>query len=87
MMARRVFRFGSRVSSASGAAASKPTNASRQKTMPCRAGWTPPSPGRNTETVLLSPALITSSAETNTMIAISIRPSATPTRVEIETPR
>ena len=37
--------------------------------------------------VLRSPALITSSAETKTMIPISIRPRATPTRVEIEIPR
>ena len=41
MTARRIVRFGSRVSSASGAAASKPTNASRQKTMPWSAGLRP----------------------------------------------
>ena len=54
--------------------------------MPWRAGWIPASPGMKTDTVLRSPALITSSAETNTMIPISIRPRATPTRVEIEMP-
>ena len=55
--------------------------------MPCRAGWMPASPGMNTESVLRLPALITSRAETKTMIPISMRPSATPVRVEIEIPR
>ena len=48
--ARGIVRFGSRVSSPSGAAASNPTNASRQKTMPWSAGMKPPSAGMKTDT-------------------------------------
>ena len=55
--------------------------------MPWKAGWMPASPGMNTEIVFRLPALITSSADTKTMITISVRPNATPVRVEIETPR
>ena len=39
---------GSRLSSARGAAASKPMKASRQKTIPWKAGWIPLAPGMNT---------------------------------------
>jgi hypothetical protein len=40
-----------------------------------------------TDKVFRSPALAMSRAEINTKMPISIRPSATPTRVEIEMPR
>ena len=71
----------------SGAAASKPTNARRQKTMPWSAGLRPPSAGMKTDSVFREPALmISSERDADRKIPISIRPRATPTRVEIEMP-
>ena len=81
-----MLRRGFRASSPRGAAASKPMKASRQKIIPWNAGWTPPSPGMNTLAVLRDPALMISSSEMNTKIAISMRPSTTPARVEIWIP-
>ena len=73
-------RLGSRVSSPNGAAASNPTKASRQKIIPWNAGRTLPLSGMKTLSVFLEPALATSSADTNTKIAISMIPSTTPVR-------
>ena len=52
--ARGIVRRGSLVSSPSGAAASNPMKASRQKIMPWNAGFNPSSPGTKTLNVLLS---------------------------------
>ena len=67
MTARGIVRRGSLVSSPSGAAASKPMNASRQKIIPWKAGRTPSSPGRNTLSVFWS-AFTMSNAEINRKI-------------------
>ena len=77
---------GSAVSSPSGAAASKPMKASRQKIMPWNAGSTPSSPGMKTLSVFSS-ALMMSRLEMSRKIPISITPSATPVRVESAMPR
>ena len=86
MTARGIVRRGSLVSSPSGAAASKPMNASRQKIIPWKAGRTPSAPGRNTFSVFWS-AFTMSSAEISRKIAISMTPRTMPVRVEIPMPR
>ena len=86
MTAHGMLRRGFRASSPRGAAASKPMNASRQKIIPWKAGWTPPVPGMNTSAVLRDPALTMRSSEMNTKIAISMIPSTTPVRAEIWIP-
>ena len=86
MTARGIVRRGSRVSSPSGAAASKPMKASRQKIIPWKAGRTPSAPGRNTFSVFCW-AFTMSSDETSRKIAISMIPSTTPVRVESPIPR
>ena len=86
MTARGIVRRGSRASSPSGATASKPMNASRQKIMPWKAGSTPASPGTNTLSVFCS-ALTMRSAEMSRKIAISMMPSTTPVRAERAMPR
>ena len=85
--ARGIVRRGSRVSSPSGAAASKPMNASRQKIMPWKAGSHASSPGMKTLSVFFDPAFTISSVEMKTKIAISMMPRITPVRVEMPTPR
>jgi hypothetical protein len=86
MIARGIVRRGSRASSPSGATASKPTNARRQKIIPWKAGRTLPSAGMNTLTVFCG-ALTISSAEISRKIAISITPRTTPVRVDSAIPR
>ena len=86
MMARGIVRLGSRASSPSGATASKPTKASRQKIIPWNAGRTLPSAGMNTLTVFLG-ALTISSVEMSRKITISMTPRTMPVRVDSETPR
>ena len=87
MIARGIVERGSRVSSPSGAAASNPTNARMQNTMPWNAGWTLPSGGMKTAVLIGCEALMISSSETTRKIPISISPRTTPVRVEIWMPR
>jgi hypothetical protein len=86
MIARGIVRLGSRASSPSGATASKPMNASRQKIIPWNAGRTPSSPGRKTLIVFCG-ALTIRSVEISRKIAISMTPRTTPARVDRAIPR
>ena len=87
MIARGMVERGSRVSSPSGAAASNPTNARMQKTMPWNAGWTLPSGGMKTLAFTGCDEFAINRTETTRKIAISIEPRTTPVRVEISMPR
>ena len=80
-------RRGSEVSSPSGAAASKPMKASRQKIIPWKAGFTPSAPGTKTLAVFRSPAFTISSAEMTRKIVTSMMPSTSPVRVDRPMPR
>ena len=87
-----MFLRGFSVSSASGAAASKPENARRQKTDPAITPDHPSTPvafacaGEKTERSLFQPALITRMIPTSRNTPISIAPRITPVRADERTP-
>ncbi len=91
--ARGTFLRGFLVSSASGAAASKPEKASSAPTAPAITPVMPLYPcalaalGVKTDSVLLPPAFTTRTIDRLRNTMISMKPSTTPVRVDVLTPR
>src|SRR5665213_3595658 len=92
MMARGILRFGSFVSSAIGAAASKPEKASRVKTEPAMTPLHPLKPGAlaylgvNVDSVLWPPALNIKTMERTVKTTISMQPRIVAVLADVRIP-